>query len=85
MLGTARRTSCASCGALVGISWPITLVFFGLDSIVPLLAGLLALKAFSPFSSLWLFAATFFLGAVLALLPLLWVYVRFVPLVRRGA
>jgi len=85
MLGTARPTFCSSCGTAVGISWRITIVFFLLDSIVPLLAGLLALKALSPFTSQWLFVATFFFGAVLGLLPLLWVYVRFVPLVRRGA
>ena len=84
-LGTARPASCSSCGTAIGVSWPITIVFFLLDSVVPLLAGLLALKALSPFSSQWLFVATFFLGAVLGLLPLLWVYVRFVPLVRRGA
>jgi len=55
------------------------------EAIIPLLTGLAALMAVGTFTSAWSFVPTFLLGALLGAVPLLWAWVRFVPLVRRGA
>ena len=61
------------------------MLFALLDAVVPLLTGLFALMLIGSFSSTWVFALTFIVGALIGAAPVLWAYVRFVPLVRRGA
>jgi len=80
-----RGSSCASCGATVSVARLPSIFFALLDALVPLLTGLLALMLVGSFSSTWAFALTFVVGALIGVAPVLWAYVRFVPLVRRGA
>ena len=47
--------------------------------------GVLALKLAGPFSSLYAPIVVFALGSAVGTVPFLWAYVRFVPLVVRGA
>ena len=84
-LGPGRTVTCASCGAKYSVAWATSILYLVLEAVVPLLAGFCALVLVGSFGSLWALLLVFLLGALLGAAPLLWAYVRFVPLVRRGA
>jgi hypothetical protein len=84
-LGPARSILCASCGARIGVPWIPSLLVLALGSVIPLFTSLYALVFVGTFTSTLLFMLAFLTGALVGVVPLLWAYVRFVPLVRRGA
>jgi len=84
-LAPARSISCASCGARVSVTWFASMALIALQSCVMVVTGVLALMLASPFSSLYTPIVIFALGSAVGTAPFLWAYVRFVPLVVRGA
>ena len=86
-LGPARTITCSGCGARLSVPWLSASVFIVLGPVVPLFGGLAALSLLGSLTltgaKAALFLFTFVIGAVLASLPLLWLYERYVHLVAK--
>lgn len=81
-LGPLRKKPCDSCGQFVGVAWLPSSLLLLLSSFTVFFGGLLAVIFFSPMPPGVLFLP-FVLGALAGAVPVLWLYYRFVPLVRR--
>ena len=84
-IGPARSVLCASCGARISVPWIPSLLLLAAESVIPLLTGFYALVLVGTFTSTLLYLLVFLVGAAVGAAPLLWVHIRFVPLIRRGA
>ena len=86
-LGPARTIRCRACDARVSVPWLRSSIFVILGSVVSLFAGLVALMMVAPGSLAGLGVAlafvVFVVGAALAVVPIAWLYGRYVHLVQR--
>jgi hypothetical protein len=80
-IGPLKRVPCESCGVLLSVAWlPSTLVLI-LGSFAPVLGIVAAISLTSGAISFETALAGFLVSAVVASLPFLWFYARFVPIV----
>src|SRR5688500_4215964 len=82
-LGPAKRKRCRSCRQSVSVPWLHSLAIGFLSSVVTMVAGVGAMALFDPVPPGWL-ALSCVLRMLAALVPLVWLYFRFVPLVARS-
>lgn len=79
-LGPARSVACANCGARVSVAWLPSMALISIQAIVALVASVTAAKLVSPVQSLYALPVAAGIGALLASIPFVWAYSRFVPL-----
>jgi hypothetical protein len=85
-LGPARTIGCSKCGARVSVAWVKSALVLALSTIAFWAGAVLGMKValyFSTPASPLLFLSSALLGGILLSIPLLFVYVRYVPLVAR--
>lgn len=81
-LGPGRTRTCPSCHRRFSVSWWPSVAAMLFTNIFAFAVGMLLLTTMAPASTAWSLA-TLTAGMVTGSLPGLWVYCRFVPLVRR--